>query len=86
MLIGRIVGGRYIRVEGDGTGARRRDYFHGVAPSDLRRLDDRQLYTAAVRLHEHVEGGIGTREERANACEALAECYRERRRRGATIR
>jgi hypothetical protein len=89
VILGRIVGGRYVRVhEERGAPVKdlERDYFKGVAPSDLGRLDERQLYMAAVRLHEHVAEEVGTREEVANASEALAACYRERHRRRATIR
>jgi hypothetical protein len=62
------------------------DYFRGVAPSDLARLDARQLYVAAERLHESVEAGSGTSAERAGASEALNAVYTERRRRRQTIR
>lgn len=87
MIIGRIINGEYVRVsDGTPTPAKGGDYFHGVRPSDLSRLDDRQLYTAAERLHESVTSGVGTTTERAHASEALAEVYRERRRRRATIR
>lgn len=64
----------------------REDYFKGVAPSDLARLDNRQLFLAAMRLHETVSQNIGTPEEQAKAAEALQEVYREKNRRRATLR
>jgi hypothetical protein len=89
VICGRIVGGEYVRVaeeRGSPVKDLERDYFKGVAPSDLSRLDARQLYLASVRLHEHVAHEVGTREEVAHASEALAACYAERYRRRATIR
>jgi hypothetical protein len=90
MIVGRIVSGRYVRVDPNTAGTAVRDtsgdYFKGVAPSDLSGLDARQLYTAAERLHESVANGVGSSEERAHASEALAAVYAERRGRRATIR
>ena len=89
MIIGRIRRGRYERcAEERGAPVKdlERDYFKGVAPSDLGRLDARQLYMASERLHEHVAYEVGSREEVQRASEALAACYAERRKRRATIR
>jgi hypothetical protein len=83
--IGRIVSGEYQKVDEE-VFHQPSDYFHGVAPSDLARLDERQLFLASDRLHESVASGVGTKEERAWAAEALKETYRERYRRRATIR
>lgn len=85
MIIGIIRNGKYIRVEREASKGSP-DYFRGIAPSDLGRLDARQLYTAAERLHESVVSGSGTPAEQAGASEALAAVYTERRRRRATIR
>jgi hypothetical protein len=78
--------GVYHRCDEEGTGPKRSDYFRGVAPSDLGRLDARQLYLASERLHESVVSGTGTPEERAGASEALNAVYSERRKRRQTIR
>lgn len=89
MIVGVIRNGQYLRVDeehGAPVKDLARDYFKGVAPSDLSRLDSRQLYLAAERIHENVANGVGTREEVAHASEALHACYEERRRRRATIR
>jgi hypothetical protein len=86
MIVGRIVSGRYVRVEEDGKPRGGADYFHGVKPSDLVQLDGRQLYLAAERLHETVNGGVGSKAEHAQASEALHQCYAERARRRSTIR
>lgn len=89
MIVGVIRNGRYHRValeHGAPIKDHARDYFKGVAPSDLGRLDERQLYVAADRIHASLEGGTGTREEIAHAAEALDACYVERRRRRMTIR
>ncbi|HEV3129596.1 MAG TPA: hypothetical protein VGY32_11470 [Solirubrobacteraceae bacterium] len=89
MIVGIIRNGEYVRVEqerGAPVKDLSRDYYKGVKPSDLGRLDERQLYVASDRLHESVVNEVGTREERANAAEALHACYRERYRRRATIR
>ena len=87
MIVGRIVNGVYVRVDDEhGAPIKGTDYFKGVAPSDLARLDNRQLFTAAERLHECVTSGVGTSSERANASEALSAVYRERRARRSTIR
>jgi hypothetical protein len=63
-----------------------KDYYKGVKPSDLSRLDNRQLYVAADRLHESIISGVGTAEERAGANEAYHEVVVERRRRRQTLR
>lgn len=89
MIVGIIRNGRYLRVEqerGAPVKDLSRDYYKGVKPSQLGRLDERQLYLAAERLHEHVVNEVGSREEVAHASEALHACYRERYRRRATIR
>lgn len=89
MVIGRIRNGRYERVEEE-RGAPikdlEHDYYKGVAPSDLARLDNRQLYLAAERLHESVAYEVGSPSEQAHAAEALNAVYHERRARRATIR
>lgn len=86
MICGRIVNGEYVRVEEE-TGAPVKDlegdFFKGVAPSDLSRLDNRQLYMASTRLHEGVVSGHG---DVARMNEALNACYREARGRRATLR
>lgn len=91
MIVGRVINGEYVRftdgaAKQDDRHRSKKDYFKGVAPSDLSRLDERQLYTAAERLHESVISGVGTASERQGASEALHEVYRERRRRQSTIR
>jgi hypothetical protein len=91
VILGRIVNGVYVRIDDEtAVGARIKDlahdYFKGVAPSDLGRLDNRQLYTAAERLHESVANNVGTREELAHASEALNAVYHERHKRRATLR
>lgn len=96
MIVGRIIRGEYVRGGADrGVPARAPrfapvddggDYFRGVKPSDLSRLDNRQLYMAASKIHESVISGNGTDQEKALASEALSACYTERRRRLATLR
>lgn len=93
-LIGRIVNGEYVRMDGQqieptptklpryGEGA---DYFKGVRPSQLKTLDNRQLYTAANRIYTTLEEGRGTKEEIAKANEAYSEITREARARRASL-
>lgn len=91
-VVGRIVNGEYVRVDEmrDESpeirvrhGPERTDYFDGVAPSHLARLDNRQLFLAASRLFEHQF--TGSPMQIANMLEAYHQCVVETRRRRATL-
>lgn len=91
-VIGRIVGGQYVRVDEirdespevrNRYGSERTDYFAGVAPSDLARLDNRQLFLAASRLFEH--RFTGSPMQRAYMAEAYHAVVVETRRRRQTL-
>jgi hypothetical protein len=93
-LIGRIIDGQYVNLEGTdqeagpkalpkyGEGA---DYFKGVRPSELKNLDNRQLFQASNRLYTTLEEGRGTKEELSNAHSAYDATIREARARRATL-
>ena len=94
-LVGRIVDGPYQDLEGldvDGApsihcrfGPERTDPFSGVKPSDLAKLDNRQLYMAANRLYDSLAQGRGTREEVGHDRDAYDSIIREARGRRATL-
>jgi hypothetical protein len=94
MVVGRIIGGVYVRVGDDATptgskgalyGDGSRDYFRGVRPSMLKELDNRQLHSAAKRLYTTLSEQRGTTEELANATDAYDATIREARGRRATL-
>lgn len=62
-----------------------RDYFKGVAPSDLKRMSNPHLFHSIEKLTLAVESGVGTPSERANAQEALAAAGKEARSRRASL-
>lgn len=91
-VVGRIINGEYVRVDEvrdespearQRYGAERTDYFAGVSPSDLARLDNRQLFLATSRLFEH--RFTGSPMQRAYMAEAYHACVVEARKRRATL-
>ena len=93
-LIGRVIDGKYVNLEGTdqeagpkalpkyGEGS---DYFKGAKPSHLKTLDNRQLYMAANRLYTTLEEGRGTKEEMSNAHSAYDATIREARARRSSL-
>ena len=93
-LIGRVIDGQYVNLEGTdreagpkalpkyGEGA---DYFKGARPSQLKELDNRQLFQASNRLYTTLSEGRGTREEISNAHSAYDATIREARARRASL-
>ena len=93
-LIGRVIDGQYVNLEhldaepgpvalpkyGEGA-----DYYKGVKPTQLKELDNRQLFTAANRLYNTLSEGRGTRDELAGAHDAYASTIREAKSRRATL-
>jgi hypothetical protein len=61
------------------------DYFKGVKPSDLKLLDNRQLYLAFNRVCLTLDEGRGTKEELNNALDACAAIIREAKSRRTTL-
>jgi hypothetical protein len=61
------------------------DYFKGVKPSDLKLLDNRQLYLAFNRVCLTLDEGRGTKEELDNALDACAAIIREAKSRRTTL-
>lgn len=61
------------------------DYYKGVAPSDLKLLDNRQLFMAFNRLCLILDEGRGTKEELANAWDAHNAILREAKSRRSTL-
>jgi hypothetical protein len=92
-VIGRIINGKYTRMSdatplpsrGPVYGEGSKDYFRGVTPSQLRTLDNQQLYEAASRIHMTLSERRGTTEELAHASDAYATTVREARSRRATL-
>lgn len=91
-VIGRIVGGEYVRVNEIVEeppeariryGSERTDYFAGVAPSMLGRLSNQQLFMAASRLFEH--RFTGNRQQQAFMMEAYNACVHEAKKRRMTL-
>ena len=85
-IIGRMIEGKWVRVDEPVERDDEPDYFHGVAPSDLGQLSNRALYIHAERLYTALEEGRGTVAELDKAAEAYEECVRERKRRIQTLR
>jgi hypothetical protein len=61
------------------------DYFKGVKPSDLKLLDNRQLFLAFNRLCLTLDEGRGTKEELAHAWESYEACIHEAKSRRSTL-
>lgn len=61
------------------------DYWKGVRPSELKLLDNRQLFLVFNRLCLTLDEGRGTKEELANAWETYESVIREARSRRATL-
>ena len=61
------------------------DYYKGTKPSDLKLLDNRQLYLAFNRLCLTLDEGRGTKEELANAWDAYTAILREAKSRRSTL-
>lgn len=55
------------------------DWFKGAKPSDLKNLDDRQLYMSANRLYMSLEERRGSASEQNNAAEAYSAVIKEAR-------
>lgn len=85
-IVGRIVGGEYVRVDEPVERDEEPDYFRGVAPSDLSTFSNRRLFLHGENLRTLLEEGRGTATELAKASEAYHEVVRERRRRVQTLR
>lgn len=61
------------------------DYYKGVKPSDLKLLDNRQLFMAYNRLALVLDEGRGTKEELANAWDAHTAILREAKSRRTSL-
>lgn len=61
------------------------DYYKGVKPSDLKLLDNRQLYMAFNRLCLILDEGRGMKEELDNAWDAYTAIIREAKSRRSTL-
>ncbi len=61
------------------------DYFKGAAPSDLKLLDNRQLFMVANRLALLLDEGRGTKEELANAYETYYTVIHEAKSRRSSL-
>lgn len=93
-LIGRVIDGEYVNLEhldadpgpvalpkyGEGA-----DYYKGSRPSELKTLDNRQLFTVANRLYNTLSEGRGTRDELANGHSAYEAVIKEAKGRRASL-
>lgn len=85
-VVGRVVGGEWVRVDEPVERDDSDDYYRGVAPSDLSTFSNRRLYMHGSSLYTLLEEGRGTPTELAKAAEAYSEVVRERKRRRQTLR